>query len=51
MTGILKRLRIRVELEPRDLWVGIYWDRYQLERHIFICLVPMVVIHVWWWTP
>jgi hypothetical protein len=47
-------VRARVTFEPRDLWVGIYWDRDQspannrYELHLFICLIPTLPIHVWW---
>jgi hypothetical protein len=41
---------LRVGLEPRDLWVGLFWDA---ARHIgwrrldvYVCVVPGLVVHL-----
>jgi hypothetical protein len=34
-------LDLKVCLEPRDLWVGVYWERDTIIR-LHVCLVPMV---------
>ena len=47
----MKIRRVRILFEPRDLWIGIYW---RLTRefagmrslHIYICLVPMLPLHL-----
>lgn len=36
---------IQVKFEPRDLWVGLYWNCSDRSNDIFICLVPLFVIH------
>lgn len=28
--------------EPRDLWIGVFWDRKPGELRIYVCLVPML---------
>lgn len=44
--------RCRVLWEPRDLWIGVYWDKrpfsaYGVQRiDLYICLLPMLPIHV-----
>lgn len=42
-------LRIGACLKFRwyDFWVGWYWDRKR--EVLYICLLPMVVLEVWWW--
>lgn len=53
---------VGVEFQPRDLWVGIYvdsklepWEKWHntfepRERaHVWICLLPMIAIHISWW--
>lgn len=31
--------------EPRDCWVGLFWDRRANGMHWYVCLVPCVVLH------
>lgn len=41
----------QIEFEPRDVWVGVYWD---LERaapawsflRLYICVIPMLPLHI-----
>lgn len=55
-------IKVRVVFEPRDLWIGAYWDcapvywrREDLifvDRYrVFICLVPMFPILITWNRP
>ncbi len=63
--GIMRRLQLlrvhnlRVSLcfEPRDLWVGVYWDKADVHPslhgggvNVFICVLPMlpIVIEKYW---
>lgn len=32
--------------EPRDLWVGVFWDRRDDGLHVYVCLFPTLVLHV-----
>lgn len=34
-----------LRFEPRDLWVGLFWDRRIDGTHFYVCLIPCVVIH------
>lgn len=34
-----------IKFEPRDVWVGWFWDRRTDGTHHYVCVVPMVVIH------
>jgi len=52
-------MKVSVQWEPRDLWVGAYWDvtinsgefGYYDGRwfDVWLCLVPCVPIHVEWY--
>jgi hypothetical protein len=42
------RLEVNVQLEPRDVWVGVLWQSYPSEREFWVCLVPCLVVSVWW---
>lgn len=42
------RCDLDVQVEPRDLWIGVYWQSYPSERELWICLVPCLVVHLWW---
>ena len=45
--------RISILFEPRDLWIGVYWDRHVSKCPgwnvvFFVCIVPMFPIKVEW---
>ena len=44
---------VRLKLDPHDLWVGVFWrlEPSGARRHFqawnfYICLLPMVVVHI-----
>jgi hypothetical protein len=45
-------LKVQFQLEPRDLWVGLFWmTLHQMPPpcytfHLYICFVPMVPLHI-----
>lgn len=46
--------KIKFYFEPRDLWVGLYWDRIPKEGPkdiqtiaFYICLLPTLVIKIY----
>jgi len=39
------RWRVRFLVEPRDLWVGLFWDRRMDGFHLYVCPFPMLVLH------
>lgn len=41
----MKRWIIRAKFEPRDLWVGLFWDRDYDGLHLYVRLLPTLVIH------
>ena len=51
-------MRITLEWKPQDCWVGLFWrvtrPHFEATRAIarvdvWICVVPMLPLHVWWW--
>lgn len=38
-------MKIVLKVEPRDLWVGVFWDRRTDGLHVYVCLVPCIVLH------
>lgn len=42
----LNRLMIKLIWEPRDLWVGVYWDHADGALRLYICLIPCLPILV-----
>lgn len=34
-----------IRFEPRDVWVGLFWDRRHDGLHFYVCLVPCIVVH------
>jgi len=41
---------VYAKFEPRDMWVGVYWNRWRgLDRHwlsVYVCPVPTLVVRV-----
>jgi len=46
----MKIVLARFEFEPRDLWIGVYWDVDRLRSCTFwryyFCLIPMLPFHL-----
>lgn len=40
------RARIRWEWKPQDCWIGVFWRTSQGWRDVWICLLPMLPIHI-----
>jgi hypothetical protein len=34
-----------IKFEPRDIWIGLFWDRRPDGLHIYVCPLPCLVIH------
>jgi len=54
LAGVLSRLLVEIKFEPRDLWIGIFWDRRPdpqgiLRIEVWICPLPTLVIHLRFW--
>lgn len=55
----MKPAEIRCYVEPRDLWVGLYWDLDAVPRarpprtrlRAYLCIVPCVPIRFTWEEP
>ena len=43
-------MSIRCLFEPRDLWVGVYWnfvrDDWKRQLDVYICVVPMLPVRL-----
>jgi hypothetical protein len=38
-------VQFEAKFEPRDAWVGLFWDRRVDGLHVYVCLVPFLVLH------
>ena len=56
--AIHRNIELRIKFEPRDLWVGAYWNYAESiesaykRLDLFICLLPTLPIHLrfeWGW--
>lgn len=39
-------MMVHLIVEPRDLWIGCYWDRKPDRLLIYLCPLPMLVIRL-----
>lgn len=46
MIPVWRVSEIRIVFEPRDLWVGVYWDRQWFALVVYICLIPMLPLKI-----
>ena len=44
-------MRLSLLFEPRDLWVGCFWDRRDDGLHVYLCPFPTLVLRCVWRTP
>jgi hypothetical protein len=46
--GHSNRISVRLLFEPRDLWVGAYWNRQRerCEWMVYVCLIPCLPIRI-----
>ncbi len=38
--------------EPRDIWIGCYWKRYNCAIELYFILIPMIPLRIyvqWHW--
>jgi hypothetical protein len=40
---------IRVKFEPRDIWIGVYWNKPYYGLEVYICVVPCLPIKLQWY--
>jgi hypothetical protein len=41
-----RRVKIKLKFEPRDIWIGVYWTITSNVLHIYVCIVPLLPIHI-----
>ncbi len=40
------RLKVQIQFEYRDWWAGVFWRRTKIALHFYICLIPMLPLHI-----
>lgn len=46
-----RRLRWSIYFEPRDCWMGLFWDRRADGLYVYVCLIPCVPLRIVWRRP
>ena len=39
-------MKVQIQFEPRDLWIGLFWRPTELCWHFYLCIVPLLPLHV-----
>lgn len=43
-------IKYSLYFEPRDLWIGVYWDKeehpFEDILNIYICVIPTICFHI-----
>lgn len=40
---------LQLEWNPRDCWIGVYWQREGNCVDVWICIIPMLPLHFSCW--
>ena len=40
-------IQMRLFIEPRDIWIGLYWKRYPRAIDLYFCVLPCVSLNVY----
>lgn len=40
---------LQIIFEPRDAWIGVYWNRIGNAMDVYICLLPFLPLHFSCW--
>lgn len=40
------RLKVQIQFEYRDIWMGVFWRKTKIALHFYICLLPMLPLHI-----
>lgn len=46
-----RRLTVRLLWEPRDMWIGVFTNRANGFRLVYVCLLPCLPIVLAWSEP
>lgn len=41
-------MRLRLEFKPQDCWIGVYWRTKNDWVDVWVCVLPMVPLHIYW---
>lgn len=41
-------LKVQVQWEPRDMWIGVFWRTTKVAVHVYACLLPCCPLHITW---
>lgn len=41
-------MRVKLEFKPQDLWIGAFWKTTGPAVDRWICLLPMIPLHLTW---
>lgn len=45
---VLGEVQIVPMFEPRDIWIGVYWNREEDYSEVYVCILPMLPIRFLW---
>lgn len=40
---------LALKFDPRDVWVGVYWNPNPGRLDVYVCLLPLLPIHLCLW--
>lgn len=47
-TFCIRNTQVWLHFEPRDIWIGVYWNQDDDFNEVYVCILPMLPVRFLW---